>query len=324
MSDRQRLLAALADGAVHSRPELAALLAVPAARLDADCAALAAVGLEPERHGDGWRLAAALDLIDAARLETLLAAATRSRLGSFACVPVTGSTNADLLAAGPPPPGSWRALIAEYQSAGRGRRGRHWVAPYASGLMLSFGWRFAGPATTLAPLGLAAGVAVLRALAASGVTGVALKWPNDILLGAGKLGGILCELRTDESAAYVVVGIGLNVRLPAAAAGAIAASGGLAPAALGSAAPDRTRLAARLIDALVTVAVEFETQGFAALREEWLAADALAGQCVRVLTANATQDGIARGIDARGALRLEVDGRIDTVVAGDVTLRLAA
>ena len=136
------------------------------------------------------------------------------------------STSDRLLAVDDLPSGPFDACLAEFQSAGRGRRGRRWVAPFASGLCLSVGWSYRDAPAALVALSLAAGVAVLRALGRLGIAGLALKWPNDIVRDDSKLGGILIDLRGEAAGpAYVVVGVGVNVRLPASARERLAAEG---------------------------------------------------------------------------------------------------
>ncbi len=105
--------------------------------------------------------------------------------------------------------------LAEFQHAGRGRRGRRWIAPLGGGLCLSVGWQFADTPPELSALTLAVGVVARRALAAVAGVDVGLKWPNDLVLDARKLGGILLELTAEaQGGCYVVAGIGINVSLP--------------------------------------------------------------------------------------------------------------
>jgi BirA family transcriptional regulator, biotin operon repressor / biotin---[acetyl-CoA-carboxylase] ligase len=330
MTCRRALLRLLADGELHSGEVLARELGVTRAAVAKQVRGLAARGLAVESlPRRGHRLLAPLDLLDAERLQASLTPLARARLAGLEVFDEIGSTNSHLLAATGLPAGRWRACLAEYQSAGRGRRGRGWIAPYASGLCLSFGWSFEDPPAGLAALGLAAAVAVLRALTAQAVTGLALKWPNDVLRDGRKLGGILCELRAEAAGpAYVVIGVGLNVRLPAAARAAIAAGGGLEPADLPAGArvpaPPLTPLAAALLDALVAMAIEFAARGFAPFRSEWSRADALRDRPVRVRAQSAERDGVARGIDADGALCVEISGRLERLASGEVTLRAVA
>ena len=322
------LLRVLADGAMHEEGALMHSLGLTATALARALAALGEQGLEldsPRPHT--VRLPRPLDLIDRTQLEMLVAPEHRARLEAIELLDEVDSTNARLLATRGPEPGRWRACLAEFQSAGRGRRGRAWQAPPASGVCLSFGWTFAEPPAALSAISLAAGVACLRALARHDAAGLSLKWPNDVLKDGCKLGGILGEVQGNaDGSVHVVIGVGLNVRLPAGARVAVIASGGLEPTDLlarGSA-PGRTPLHASLLDALVAMVLEFEAHGLAPFLAEWNRADALKDRPVRVLEPNAGREGVARGIDADGALRFERAGRIERLTAGDVSLRAVA
>ncbi len=147
-----------------------------------------------------------------------------------------------------------------------------------------------------------------------GVRDVALKWPNDVLRAGAKLGGVLIEMRAESGGpVYLVIGVGLNVRLPRAAGAAIQATG-LRATSLADvpelALPRRSVLAATLIARLVEAIDEFGARGFGAFRDEWQAADALAGRPSRVTFGNEVIDGTARGVDVDGALLLETGGRL--------------
>jgi BirA family biotin operon repressor/biotin-[acetyl-CoA-carboxylase] ligase len=331
-SRRAELVRLLADGGCHSGEALAQALGVTRAAVSKQARALQGWGLEVESvPRRGHRLAQPLDLLDAAAIRAAFAPATAARLRHLQVHDETDSTNSRLLAVTDLPAGRFDACLAEFQTAGRGRRGRGWVAPFASGLCLSFAWSFREPPRELASLSLAVGVAVLRALTGVGVHGVQLKWPNDLLLGGRKLGGILCELRAEAAGpAYVVAGLGLNVRLPAAVRERILAdapaTGALEPASLADAGvpPSRSLLATRLLDALAAMAVEFERTGLASFHAEWSAADALAGRAVRVLAHAGERGGVARGIAPDGTLLVEMEGRLERVASGEVSLRAAA
>ena len=193
---------------------------------------------------------------------------------------VLDSTSDRLLAVQELPPGRFDACLAEFQRAGRGRRGRSWVAPFASGLCLSVNWSYRDAPATLGALSLAAGVAALRALRRLGYAKLSLKWPNDIVHRDGKLGGILIDLRGEAAGpAYFVVGIGINVRLPRATRERLRADGvdAVDLASLGNA-PVRNDAAAVLIAELTQALLEFGARGMTAFADEWQSADALAGR----------------------------------------------
>jgi BirA family biotin operon repressor/biotin-[acetyl-CoA-carboxylase] ligase len=278
----------------------------------------------------GYRLARPASPLSAEGIVQRLSAAARARLRDGHCLAEIESTNSALLERGAPPAGSFDFLTAEYQRAGRGRRGRAWLAPPGGALCMSWSWCFDGGAARLGALSLATGVAVLRALRDCGIAGVQLKWPNDLVTPAGKLGGILIEMRSEAAGPlHVVVGLGLNVTLGRAMREFIAAGGNTAadlaellPAARP---PAREMLAAALLEHNVALLNDFARDGFGAVLDEYARADALRGQAVRVLGGGSEGVcGIARGVDADGALLLAADGQVRRVVAGEVSVRAEA
>lgn len=324
MSGRAELLRLLSDGALHSGEELAAALSISRAAVWKRLQQLEAWGIACEaRPGSGYRLEAPVELLDVAQVRDRLPQAARGMLRNLEVHESLASTSDRLLAVDDLPPGRFDACLAEFQSAGRGRRGRNWMAPFASGLCLSINWNFRDAPAMLGALSLAAGVAALRALGRLGFARLSLKWPNDILSGDAKLGGILIDLRGEAAGpAYVVVGIGINVRLPRVARERLAAEGVEVTdlAALGET-PGRNDLAAVLIAELAQALVEFGARGLAAFSAEWQAADALAGRPVRVLHGGQPLEGLARGVDGDGALLLEVDGARRRILSGEVSVR---
>jgi BirA family biotin operon repressor/biotin-[acetyl-CoA-carboxylase] ligase len=329
LNRRLELVRLLADGCEHSGEALATTLAVSRAAVWKQVRQLVSWGLEVDAMaGRGYRLTAPIDLLDERALLANLPGHARERLRRLILADEIVSTNETLLAVADLAQGRADACLAEFQSQGRGRRGRRWVAPFGSGVCLSVSWCFAEAPPQLSALSLAAGVAVRRALGNLGVGDIQLKWPNDILWQGRKLGGILCELRAEAAGpAYVVVGIGLNVRLPPGARAAISATG-IEAASIEDIAtqplPSRSMLAAALINQLILSLVEFEQAGFAPFFQEWSAADALSAQAARVHRGEAVIDGVARGIDLDGALLLEVGGRLERFVSGEASLRPAA
>ena len=260
-------------------------------------------------------------------------AAIAAKLGDAArrfdidVLPTCDSTNAVLLGRAETGAPSGTVVIAEEQTAGRGRRGRTWFASPGDSLTFSLLWRFA-PGTAPAGLSLAVGVAVARALGkvpagthSAGAGATALKWPNDILRDGRKLGGILVELVPGAPHA-AVIGIGINLRLPAgmpedvrAASAAVCAAGDVV---------DANDLYAALLGELLVALESFAAGGFAAIRPQWLAHHAY--QDARVSLSSdfgPPRAGICRGVDTDGALLLEADGRVERILSGEVSLRPA-
>lgn len=265
------------------------------------------------------------DLLDAAAILRALPQEPAGKLRNLEIFTELDSTSDRLAAVADLPSGCFDACLAEYQTAGRGRRGRRWLAPRAAGLCLSVNWTFREPPAALPALSLAAGIAVLRALSRLGCAGLALKWPNDIVHSGRKLGGVLIDLRGEATGpARVVVGVGVNVRLPRATLDEIAAEGNQATdlASLGVRCT-RSEAAAALLAELALMLEEFGARGFAAFAEEWRASDALSGRRVRVLQDGQAIEGLAQGVDAGGALLLEADGRTQRILSGEVSVRSA-
>ena len=330
----QRVFGALADGAVHSGEQLAASHAVTRSAIWKTVGNLQQLGLPVESvPSRGYRLAVPLVPLDGARIRELVEPDVRARMRSAEVTWSLASTNSELLASGERPgreaplAGHFDFLATEYQSAGRGRRGRQWLAPPGGALSLSLGWSFAVLPVGAGALSLAVGVCVRRALAEIAPQPVQLKWPNDLQASGRKLGGILIELRAETTGpAYVVIGVGINCALGAALASRVRDTGTepVDLAALGVAHCDRNRLAARLIDEIAKGVLEFERHGFAAFESEWSAADALAGRMVSVSAPAGEFFGRAGGVAADGALRVERDGELRLFHTGEVSVRAQA
>lgn len=271
----------------------------------------------------GYRLTTPCTPLDDATLRAQLSPATRARLHDLRVLWHTGSTNADLLAA-PPPRGRLSICIAEHQSAGRGRRGRSWLAAPGAALCLSWAWRFDALPAHIGSLGLAIGIAAAGTLRSLGCATIGLKWPNDLVTPDGKLAGILIELVSESGGpALVVVGLGLNVALGAALRDAVRAAGNRATdlRSAGAASIDRNSLAARLVDDGVDALLRWEREGFAPLVPAWRELDCLHGQEVVVRHVDRALEGIARGVDLDGALLLDDGGTVHRLSAGEASLR---
>jgi len=315
------VLAELCQRPTVSGKELAERLGVTRAAVWKQIERLREAGVEIDAQpGSGYRLRAPLELLDAAVLRAALAAPARARLGDLAVHWEVDSTNSELSRRAEHDSRDRLVCLAELQSAGRGRRGRAWRMPLGGGIAVSVLKRFEGPMSSLAGLSLAVGVAAVEALAACAIDEVALKWPNDLVARGAKLGGILVELGGDAlGPCHAVVGVGLNLRLGAAAATIDQACIDLA--ALASS-PSRVQVAARLVDHLVEALDRFAARGFGAFAAAYSRHDALHGREVELLQTERRRRGIARGIDARGALRIAFADGEEVVDSGEVSLRM--
>ena len=316
-----QLLQVLADGHFHSGETLAKAMGVTRAAVWKKVHALEKVGLAVFRvPGRGYRLADPLQLLDAQAIRAALPAATRARLAELTVLDQVGSTNSWLAER----PGDPAVCFAEFQSAGRGRRGRAWVSPFASNIYMSLGWSFAEWPQGFTALGMVAAIAAVRALKSLGVEGAGIKWPNDLVAGGRKLAGVLVDIQGEPPrATRAIVGVGLNVRMPAVAATEIDQPWmDLATLTEGDP-PERNRLAAALIDSLFTALDEFAHAGFAAFSADWQALDLVAGRAVALHSHEQTVTGVAAGVDEQGALLLRTAHGVKRFVSGDVSLRIA-
>lgn len=213
-------------------------------------------------------------------------------------------------------------VVADHQTAGRGRLGRQWSSPAALNLYCSVLLRPNLPPQSAAQLTLLAGLALARTVADMGVTGIEIKWPNDLLLNGRKLAGILTEARADlERVHYVIVGIGINLNgtdetFPVALRGkAVNLADSLRHGV------NRPHFLARMLAELDHGYGRFCQAGFGPLREDWLSFSRLLGQPIRVRMANAQFSGLALALDEAGCLLVQrEDGTLTRVIAGDVLL----
>jgi BirA family biotin operon repressor/biotin-[acetyl-CoA-carboxylase] ligase len=321
VSDRAlllRLCHAPASGA-----ELALELGITRSAVWKRIESLRAAGVAVQaRPGQGYCLASPLSLLDATAIAAGLGASARAELAGIEVVFETDSTNA-LALRGPAPASGTRAWLAERQTAGRGRRGRRWASPLAAHVYLSLSRRFDGGLAALQGLSLAVGVAAADALHALGYTRVGLKWPNDLMADGHKLGGVLVEIGGEAGGPMrVVVGLGLNVRMPASAARDIDQPW-CDLASLSPTPPSRQAVCIALLDALLPMLSRFEREGLAAFVDGWARHDLLAGRPVKLQVGERLIEGIALGIAADGALRLRDATGEHHHHAGEASLRAA-
>ena len=323
-----QLLALLASGEPVSGASLAAQAGVTRAAIWKQVESLRARGVPVEARGSaGYCLPWPLQMLDATRIRTTLPTPWAQSLGVLEVHGELDSTSSELqrrlsTAA------DLSMVLAESQSAGRGRRGRDWLSPPGMNIYLSCLKRFESGFAALSGLSLAIGVMVLRALDALGVSQAGLKWPNDVLAttghgGYGKLAGILVELSGEyQGPCAAVIGVGLNLRLtPALHRQAGQPACDLAGLSAGMP-PDRNHAAAALITALAHGLCQFEREGFAGFAADYARHDLLFGQSLQLHGAQDTFDGVGEGVDARGALCVRVaDGGLRHIDSADVTVR---
>ena len=308
------LLKLLKDGRFHSGQALGAALGISRSavwkqlqRLEAD------LNLPIHKvRGRGYQLAAPLELLE------------RDQLADSP-YPVfiheyLDSTNAEALreiSGGAQAP---FVILAEQQSAGRGRRGRKWISPFAENIYYSLVLRIDGGMRQLEGLSLIVGLAVLSSLREFGSCDAGLKWPNDVLVGNKKIAGILLELVGDPAdVCHVVIGIGINVNMMVASD--VDQSWTSVRLEAGQAI-NRNELIVALGRNLQGYLIRHEAEGFAAIQAEWESNHLWQGREVTLIAGTHTVDGVVAGVDQQGALRLNVAGQEKVFSGGELSLRL--
>lgn len=315
------LVKMLSDGQVHSGERLARALGVSRTAVWKQVRRAIEDGFEIGTvRGRGYKLVAPIDLLDADEIRDGLEEESRRSI-SLQVLDEVDSTNAQVLrqmaagARGVP------VTIADGQTRGRGRRGRAWLSPRGENLYLSAGLTFHGGFAALDGLSLVLGVAVAETLESLGVPGVKLKWPNDIFLPEGKLGGVLVELEGElqEGIVRVVAGIGINVHMNRAD------NVDQPWSSLIRRCPEtswqRNQIASALIRSLLDSAALFADKGFEVFRDAWQARDLFEGR--QIVARGGEVSGIGKGIDYQGNYLVRTKDDVVAIRAGEVSLRVA-
>lgn len=321
MSQIFSILQLLADGHFHSGEELGRLLGVTRSAVWQTLRRLLDPSLELQAvRGRGYRILGGIDLLDEKKIQAEILAENCPYLSSIEILPIIDSTNNYLLKKNAAPSGY--ICFAEQQSAGRGRRGRDWISPFGKNLYFSLCWQFSGGLTALAGLSLAVGIAIARGLQKYGIQKAGLKWPNDLVHGQQKFGGILIEVTGDASGpCRTVIGVGLNLEMPHSSGRQITQQWTDIYSILGRR-PERNRIAGLMLNELLAMLPDFENSGFSTVHTEWPKFDSLYGHAISILTNNGEVTGNAAGVDNSGNLLLKTDEAIRTFHSGEVSVRL--
>ena len=317
------ILEILQDGEFHMKKSFGAGLAISSDQIDEVLHELQASGLvliSPE--GLGYRLSDSVELLSRTAIFDYLSTVDPRPNCRLKILSVVDSTNRYAREQAANHASSGLVVLAEKQTAGRGRRGKVWVSPLASNIYMSVVWDFSGAGDTLKGLSLAIGVAVRRALLKLGVADIKLKWPNDVFVNGKKLGGILLEMIGDPSAeCSVIVGIGINVLMSESSAEAIDQDWTDLQKA-SSVTISRNELVACLITETFEVLGNFQRTGFSVYRAEWQSADLLKNQSGTISKDRESVSGIVLGVDNSGSLRMRLsDGEEQRFIGGELSLR---
>jgi len=309
-----RLIEILSDGEFHSGEQLGADIGMSRAAINKHIQTIRDWGLDIFTvPGKGYSLPAPIQLLDPAKITADLPE------GKVEVLPVIDSTNQylldriDQLSSGD-------ACVAEYQQAGRGRRGRKWFSPFGANLYLSMYWKLEqGPAAAMG-LSLVIGIVMTEVLQSLGAEDVRVKWPNDLYLKDRKLAGILVELigKTGD-AAQLVIGAGINLKMREPAGDVI--NQGWINLQEAGIEIDRNELTVTLLKQLRSSLNQFEQEGLAPFIARWRRLDNFLDRPVKLLIGDKEIHGIERGIDQQGALLLEQDGVIKPFIGGEISLR---
>lgn len=299
-------------------PELGQALNISRAAVWKQVRGLRQLGIDVHSDTAGYHLPAGLELLSSAAIEAAIEADVSQHCRSVQVLASIDSTNAQL----------WRqeslagqVLLAESQQAGRGRRGRQWYSPPCSNLYFSMGWQFPCGIGALGLLSTQVAVSCALAIESLQPTPVQLKWPNDLYRDGRKLGGILIELRaTPDGPSAAVIGIGLNVHMPADAP-IDQAFTSLSRDPGGHPAPSRNALAAALINQLCRALSTWPRPRPQDLLEQWQARDYLADQAILIDDGHSPIHGEYLGIDGQGGLRYRLHGQELSCHSGEVSVR---
>lgn len=323
---KTELFKILCDGQFHSGTELGAQLncsrsaiwkAVKALKVEFNVTIFSV-------HGRGYRLSHSFELLDVDLIKKNLSDNTHNIVNSIDVFFSINSTNEHLVSEtklNKYNNSICQVCLAEYQTHGKGRRGKQWLSPIGGNLYFSLSWNFNKSFQELAGLSLAVSVGLASLLEQIGVVDVELKWPNDILWRGRKLLGVLLEMHGEVSGpCTTVIGIGINFNMsnldteidqPWCDLNSILDT-----------IPSRNKFAAMLIDNLIGSIQLFEEQGLSAFLNLWSQYDIIDGKQIVIKKTGSQEHGIARGIDDTGALLVEQDGTISALYSGDVSIRV--
>lgn len=314
-----KLLKLLGDGRFHSGQDLGNGLGVSRSAVWKQLQQMEAeFNIKVHKvRGRGYKLETPISFLDADEIT--------ASMGPVADWPVIvheslGSTNATAVKlVGEQVPAPF-IVLAERQTAGRGRRGRKWISPFGENIYYSLTLRIDGGMRQIEGLSLLVGLAVLKTLRAAGVQQAGLKWPNDVLVGQRKIAGILLELIGDPAdVCHVIIGVGINVNMTdASEVDQLWTSVRLETGAHVS----RNLLVGELSRNIQAYLIDHQLQGFGAFRAEWESNHLWQGRAVDLLTGSDAVQGTVLGIDSQGALRLQVGSEERVFSGGELSLRL--
>lgn len=310
---KHKIIELLAQGEFISGEEIGGQLNISRAAVSKHIKGLIDWGLDVfSVQGRGYKLATPLQLLDLRYLQQKISSPVE-------LISVIDSTNEHLLN-NVEQLESGSVCLAEYQTQGRGRRGRQWISPFGSNLYLSMYWKLDAGMAAAMGLSLVVGVAIVEALEKMGINGVKLKWPNDLYYQDKKLAGILVEMSGQAGgAAHLVIGMGLNVSMSKKISGIDQPWVSLMEVA--ESLPERNDMAVGLIKAWQAALTDYESNGMRGFVERWNRLDNFIGRPAKLLLGKREISGIVQGINEQGALLLETEQGVESFIGGEISLR---
>jgi len=323
-SVQQQLLQLLSSGQFYSGSQLGEQLGLTRAAIWKHIQRLRELGLSVDAvRGRGYRLPGGICLLDQQAIYAGVEERYRKRVAWLKVFDSLLSTSSylkdqrvrsDQVA----------VCFAEMQTGGRGRRGRTWVSPYAANIYVSIKQQLLLDKGTYGTLSLLIGVAVCRVLKEEDVEGVSLKWPNDIYVNQAKLAGVLIEYAGEANGPVsTIIGIGMNIKMPVAAGQNIDQTWIDLESIIPGVASRRNQLSASLVNHVLQVLEECESDSSGKLLEEWRQYDMLYGHDVVLQLPNCKISGAARGVNEQGQLLIEqAEGKLVAYASGEVSVRV--
>lgn len=308
------ILDRLSDGRFHSGEDIGVSLNISRSAISKHISTLQDWGLVIYKiKGKGYSLSEPLELLSSDRIGY-------ENLPSPILLGVTNSTNQYLLDEMKTLE-SGQSCFAEYQTSGRGRRGRSWVSPFGSNIYFSLYWKLESGLAGAMGLSLAVGIAVIDALESLGCKGLKLKWPNDVYWNEKKLAGILIELSAQSGgAAHVVIGVGINVDLDDRFNSEIGQPWTDLKEVL-SKEQQRNKLANALLKSMYQVMNEFQMSGLRPFIDKWKRLDNFIDKTITLQVGSTGVTGVCKGIDEQGAILLEINREIKSFIGGEISIR---
>jgi len=320
----QNILEQLSDGKFCSGQYLGEQFGMSRAAIGKHISALQLLGLDIYSvTGKGYKLSNATPLLDQQIITATMSASQQGNVEVKTVVDSTNNVIKEMIHSGElASMASGYTVFAEAQTSGRGRRGRQWVSPLGSNLYFSMHWRFEQGISATMGLSLAVGIALTEALTELGVSGLGLKWPNDLYCHGKKLAGILIELESQGvDSCDIVIGVGININFPTEFGQQIdqpytdLTDSGIEL--------DRNVIATAILKTMWQVLDDFNQDGFKAMVERWNKFDCFVNQPVELHVGKRVIKGLAKGVDEQGGIVLLNDDGEQTYFGGEISLRKA-